>query len=58
MVYEQERRTNQAIAEVQKAIDLSGGMSPGPFLRFDPRLNNPRTEPRFQDFARRIGLSF
>jgi DNA-binding winged helix-turn-helix (wHTH) protein/TolB-like protein len=123
MVYEQEGRTNEAIAEIQKAIDLSGGMYglgslghvyarvgrnsdaqkmllslaeqssrtyispyqlglvhaglgekekavddlerayaerslPAPFLRFDPRLNNLRAEPRFQDFARRIGLSF
>jgi DNA-binding winged helix-turn-helix (wHTH) protein/tetratricopeptide (TPR) repeat protein len=123
MVYEQEGRTNEAIAEIQKAIDLSGGMYglgslghvyawvgrrseaqkmlrsiaeqssrtyispyqlaivhaglgkkekavddlerayaerslPAPFLRLDPRLNNLRAEPRFQDFARRIGLSF
>jgi DNA-binding winged helix-turn-helix (wHTH) protein/TolB-like protein len=123
MVYEQEGRTNEAIAEIQKAIDLSGGMYglgslghvyasvgrrsdaqktllsiveqssrtyispyqlaivhaglgekeravddlarayaerslPAPFLRFDPRLNNLRAELRFQDFARRIGLSF
>jgi len=123
MVYEQEGRTNEAIAEIQKAIDLSGGTYglgslghvyamvgrrseaqkmlrsiaeqssrtyispyqlaivhaglgkkekavddlerayaerslPAPFLRFDPRLNNLRAEPRFQDFARRIGLFF
>jgi TolB-like protein/DNA-binding winged helix-turn-helix (wHTH) protein/tetratricopeptide (TPR) repeat protein len=29
-----------------------------PFLRFDPRLANVRRYPRFQDFVRRIGLSF
>jgi DNA-binding winged helix-turn-helix (wHTH) protein/tetratricopeptide (TPR) repeat protein len=123
MVYEQEGRTNEAITEIQKAIDLSGGefglgslghvyarvgrrddarnmlqsiaeqaprtyvspyqlaivyagldekdraidelekafaersLSP-PVLRFDPRLNNLRAEPRFQEFARRVGLSF
>ncbi|HEY6388844.1 MAG TPA: tetratricopeptide repeat protein, partial [Candidatus Acidoferrum sp.] len=123
MVYEQEGRTNEAITEIQKAIDLSGGeyglgslghvyasvarrddarnmlqsiaeqssrtyISPyqlaivhaglddkdkaidelekafaerslsAPVLRFDPRLDNLRAEPRFQDFARGVGLSF
>jgi DNA-binding winged helix-turn-helix (wHTH) protein/TolB-like protein len=123
MVYEQEGRTNEAISEIQKAIDLSGGeyglgslghvyasvgrrnharnilqsiagqssrtyISPyqlaiahagldekdkaideiekafaerslsAPALRFDPRLDNLRAEPRFQDFVRRVGLSF
>ena len=123
MVYEQQGRTSEATTELQKAIDLSGGIyglgslghlyatlgrrtdaqkilqsiaeqskrtyvSPyegalvyaglddkeaalrelekayaerslaAPFLRFDPRLSNLRGEPRFQDFARRIGLSF
>jgi DNA-binding winged helix-turn-helix (wHTH) protein/tetratricopeptide (TPR) repeat protein len=123
MVYEQEGRTNEAITEIQRAIDLSGGIyglgslghvyasvgrrsdaqkilrslaehssstyiSPyqlaivysglnerdkaidelerayaerslsAPFLRFDPRLNTLRAEPRFQDFARLLGLSF
>jgi len=123
MVYEQEGRTSEAITEIQKAVDLSGGtyglgslghvyasvgrrsdaqnilqsftrrssstyISPyqsaliyaglnekdkaidelekafaerslsAPFLRFDPRLNTLRAEPRFQDFARRLGLSF
>jgi DNA-binding winged helix-turn-helix (wHTH) protein/tetratricopeptide (TPR) repeat protein len=123
MVYEQEGRTSEAITEIQKGIDLSGGLyglgslghiyaragrrndaqkilqsiaehsssayiSPyqmaivyvglnekdkamdelekayaerslsAPFLRFDPRLNNLRAEPRFQDFARRLGLRF
>lgn len=123
MVYEQEGRTSEAITEIQKAIDLSGGtyglgalghvyagmgrrseaqkilqsldarrsstyISPyqlaivyaglnekdraidelekaytdrslsAAFLRFDPRLNGLRAEPRFQDFARRLGLTF
>jgi len=123
MVYEQEGRMNEAIGEMQKAIDLSGGecglgslghlyatvgrrsdarkmlqaiaeqssrgyVSPyqlaivhagldeknkaidelekayaerslsAAVLRFDPRLSNLRAEPRFQDFARRVGLSF
>ena len=123
MVYEQQGRTNEAIAELQKAIELSSGVyglgslghvyatagrrkdarnilqsiaeqcsrtyvSPyqsalvhaglddndkaiddlekafaerslsAPTLRFDPRLNNLRAEPRFQDFARRVGFSY
>jgi hypothetical protein len=29
-----------------------------PFRRFHPCLNNVRAGPRFQDFARRMGLSF
>ena len=123
MVYEQQGRTNEAITEIQKAIDRSGGeyglgslghvyaivgrrsdarkmlqsiaeqssrsyISPyqlaivhagldekdqaidelekayadrslsAPVFRFDPRLNNLRAEPRFQDFVRRVGLSF
>jgi DNA-binding winged helix-turn-helix (wHTH) protein/TolB-like protein len=123
MVYEQQARTAEAITELQKAIDLSGGeyglgslghvyanagrrndarnmlqsiaeqssrtyvspfqlavvhagldekvkaidelekafaersLSPA-VLRCDPRLNNLRAEPRFQDFLRRVGLSF
>jgi DNA-binding winged helix-turn-helix (wHTH) protein/tetratricopeptide (TPR) repeat protein len=123
MVYEQEGRTNEAITEIQKAIDLSGGIyglgslghiyarvgrrndaqrilrsiaehssssyiSPyqmaivyeglnekdkaidelerayaerslsAPFLRCDPRLDSLRAEPRFQEFARGLGLRF
>jgi tetratricopeptide (TPR) repeat protein len=123
MVYEREGRTNEAITEMQKAIDLSGGeyglgslghvhasvgrrnearnvlrsiaqqasrthVSPyqsavvhaglgdkdkaidpleqafaerslsAPVLRCDPRSNNLRAEPRFQEFVRRVGLSF
>jgi DNA-binding winged helix-turn-helix (wHTH) protein/TolB-like protein len=123
MVYEQQGRTNEAITEIRKAIDLSGGeyglgslghvyasvgrrndarnmlqsiaeqssrsyvspyqsaivhaglgdkekaidelekafaerSLPPPILRCDPRLNNLRAEPRFQDFVRRVGLSF
>ena len=122
MAYEQEGRTDEAIAEMKKAIDLSEGkyglgslghlyakvgrrtdaqkmlqsiaeesksayISPyqlaivhaglgekekaidelekayaerslaAYLLRFDPRLNNLRSEPRFQDFVRHIGLS-
>ncbi len=121
-VFEQQRRSQQAIEEFQKAIELSGGnygtgalghiyaalgrktearnaigkldelsrrayVSPyekaviyaglgdkdetlkylqkafderslaGPMLRFDPRLNDLRTDARFQDFMRRVGVT-
>jgi hypothetical protein len=51
------------LGEKEKAVDdleraYAERSLPAPFLRFDPRLNNLRAEPRFQDFARRIGLSF
>ena len=123
MVYEQQGRTNEAITELQRAIDLSAGtyglgslghlyagltrrrdaqrmldllvqqskreyVSPYqlalvyaglgendqaiaaiekacrersiyvPYLRFDPRINNLRTEPQVQDLVRRMGFSF
>jgi DNA-binding winged helix-turn-helix (wHTH) protein/TolB-like protein len=121
MVYEQEGRSQEAVAKLQEAIDASDGrygvgslghlyasvgknvearkllqsleehakheyVSPyqralieagldekekalddlekayaerslyAPYLQFDPRLSNLRGEPRFKDFARRVGL--
>lgn len=47
---------DKAIDELKKAF-AERSLSP-PVLRFDPRLNNLRAEPRFQEFARRVGLSF
>jgi tetratricopeptide (TPR) repeat protein len=47
---------DRAIGELEKAYGERSLSAP--FLRFDPRLNNLRTEPRFRDVARRIGLSF
>lgn len=45
---------DKAISYLEKAYDEH---SLGPaWLRFDPRLDNLRQEPRFQDFVRRIGL--
>jgi hypothetical protein len=46
----------KAIDELEKAY--AERSLTAPFLRLDPRLSNLRAEPRFQDFARHIGLSF
>ena len=47
---------DKAIDELEKAF-AERSLS-APVLRFDPRLDNLRAEPRFQDFARGVGLSF
>jgi serine/threonine-protein kinase len=47
-------QTDQALAELEKAYNQRS-LSPVS-LRFDPRLNGLRSEPRFRDFTRRVGL--
>ncbi|HYL09464.1 MAG TPA: winged helix-turn-helix domain-containing protein [Candidatus Acidoferrales bacterium] len=47
---------DKAIDALQKAYDERSLYAP--YLRFDPRLNDLRGEPRFQDFLRSTGLPF
>jgi DNA-binding winged helix-turn-helix (wHTH) protein/tetratricopeptide (TPR) repeat protein len=47
-------QNDQALAELEKAYN-ERSLSPVS-LRFDPRLNGLRSEPRFRDFTRRVGL--
>jgi adenylate cyclase len=56
LIYTGLNERDKAIDELDKAY-AERSLS-APFLRFDPRLNTLRAEPRFQDFARRLGLSF
>jgi DNA-binding winged helix-turn-helix (wHTH) protein/TolB-like protein len=56
IVYAGLNDNDRAIDELERAY-ADRSLS-APFLRFDPRLNSLRAEPRFQDFARRLGLSF
>jgi DNA-binding winged helix-turn-helix (wHTH) protein/TolB-like protein/Flp pilus assembly protein TadD len=47
-------QNDQAFSELEKAYD-ERSLSPV-VLRCDPRLNGLRSEPRFRDFMRRVGL--
>jgi tetratricopeptide (TPR) repeat protein len=54
VVYAGLGQTDQALSELEKAY-TERSLSPVS-LRFDPRLNGLRSEPRFRDFTRRVGL--
>jgi hypothetical protein len=55
VIYAALGKTNQALAEIGNAYNQRS-LSPIS-LRFDPRLNELRRDPRFQDFLRRSGLA-
>src|SRR6185369_12573554 len=55
VIYAALGKTNQALAEIGNAYNQRS-LSPTS-LRFDPRLNELRRDPRFQDFLRRSGLA-
>ena len=46
---------DETLKYLQKAFDERS--LAGPMLRFDPRLNDLRADPRFQDFMRRVGVT-
>jgi len=46
---------DEALKYLQRAFDERS--LAGPMLRFDPRLNDLRADPRFQDFMRRAGVT-
>jgi len=48
-------QTDWALSELEKAYS-ERSLSPVS-LRFDPRLNDLRADPRFQDFMRRVGVT-
>ncbi|HMG75392.1 MAG TPA: winged helix-turn-helix domain-containing protein [Pyrinomonadaceae bacterium] len=54
VVYAGLGQNDQALSELEKAYNQRS-LSPAS-LRFDPRLNGLRSEPRFRDFTRRVGL--
>ena len=54
VIYAALGKTNQALAEIGNAYNQRS-LSPTA-LRFDPRLNELRPDPRFQDFLRRSGM--
>ncbi len=56
IIYAGLNQRDKAIDELERAY-AERSLS-APLLRFDPRLNTLRAQPRFQDFARRLGLSF
>jgi len=53
LIYTGLNERDKAIDELEKAYAERSLLAP--FLPFDPRLS---AEPRFHDFARRLGLSF
>jgi len=46
---------DETLKYLQKAFDERS--LAGPMLRFDPRLNDLRADPRFQEFMRRVGVT-
>jgi adenylate cyclase len=54
VIYAALGKTDQALAEIANAYNQRS-LSPTS-LRFDPRLNELRRDPRFQDFYRRTGM--
>ena len=53
VIYAGLRKTNEALAEIENAYNQRSLV---PTVRFDPRLNELRRDPRFQDFLRRKGM--
>jgi hypothetical protein len=56
LIYTGLNERDKAIDELEKAY--AERFLSASFLRFDPRLNTLRAEPRFPDFIRRLCLSF
>jgi tetratricopeptide (TPR) repeat protein len=54
VIYTALGKTDQALAEIEKAYNQRSLLPPS--VRFDPRLNEMRRDPRFQDFLRRTGM--
>jgi tetratricopeptide (TPR) repeat protein len=54
LIYAGLGRNDQAISELEKAYNERSLLPV--VLRWDPRLNGLRSEPRFRDFMRRVGL--
>ena len=54
VIYAALGKTDQALAEIGKALNQRSLLPTS--LRFDPRLNELRRDPRFQDFVRRTGM--
>jgi DNA-binding winged helix-turn-helix (wHTH) protein/TolB-like protein/Tfp pilus assembly protein PilF len=54
LIYAGLGQNHQALSELEKAYNQRS-LSPVS-VRFDPRLNVLRSEPRFRDFVRRVGL--
>jgi DNA-binding winged helix-turn-helix (wHTH) protein/TolB-like protein len=54
VIYTALGKTDLALAEIEKAYNQRSLLPPS--VRFDPRLNELRRDPRFQDFLRRTGM--
>lgn len=54
VIYAALGKTDPALAEISKAYNQRSLLPTS--LRFDPRLNELRRDPRFQDFLRRTGM--
>jgi tetratricopeptide (TPR) repeat protein len=54
VIYAALEKPDQALAEIGKAYNQRSLLPTS--LRFDPRLNELRRDPRFQDFLRRTGM--
>lgn len=54
LIYAGLGKNDQALAELEKAYNERSLLPV--VLRWDPRLNGLRSEPRFRDFVRRVGL--
>ena len=54
VIYAALGKTDQALSEIGNAYNQRSLLPSS--LRFDPRLNELRRDPRFQDFVRRTGM--